>query len=327
MTRTNNNSEYSSSRRSSSSSSSIAQSSSIETTDIISQNELKIQRLLLELQDDLKKTKECYNTSRDVWLSIQQQKIPTSSNENTNSQSLKNNLTEALTNVHNEIDMYRTALEKIAQVRQLQIEIANASKNHNDASRSHTTRRGLADLLSHMAYALKIWYGNEDNDHDTNKRDISPPPLCGAIPAASNHVCHVGDRIAGFVESDDGDENWILAEVASIHGNKTKYDIVDIDAEPDKGHYYNISKRHIIPLPQWRACPLTCPQALFPPRTIVLALYPQTSCFYKGVVESIPRVGKDCYSIIFEDSSYNSGYSPEFDVPQMFVVAYKDVKK
>jgi hypothetical protein len=44
-------------------------------------------------------------------------------------------------------------------------------------------------------------------------------------------------------------------------------------------------------------------------------------------VESIPRVGKDSYSIIFEDSSYNSGYSPEFDVPQMFVVAYKDVKK
>ncbi len=72
---------------------------------------------------------------------------------------------------------------------------------------------------------------------------------------------------------------------------------------------------------------MTCPQALFPPRTIVLALYPQTSCFYKGVVESIPKVGKDCYSIIFEDSSYNSGYSPEFDVPQMFVVAYKDVKK
>ncbi len=154
-----------------------------------------------------------------------------------------------------------------------------------------------------------------------------PPPLCGAIPAASNHVCHVGDLIAGFVESDDGDENWILAEVANVHPNKTKYDIVDIDAEPDKGRYYNINKRHVIPLPQWRACPLTCSQALFSRRTIVLALYPQTSCFYKGIVESIPRVGKDSYSIIFEDSSYNSGYSPEFEVPQMFVVAYKDVKK
>ncbi len=158
------------------------------------------------------------------------------------------------------------------------------------------------------------------------KGDV-PPPLCGAISAVPNHVCHVGDLIAGFVESDDGDENWILAEVANVHPNKTKYDIVDIDAEPGKGRYYNINKRHVIPLPQWRACPLTCSQALFSRRTIVLALYPQTSCFYKGIVESIPRVGKDSYSIIFEDSSYNSGYSPEFDVPQMFVVAYKDVKK
>ena len=110
-----------------------------------------------------------------------------------------------------------------------------------------------------------------------------------------------------------------------MHPNKTKYDIVDIDAEPNKGCYYDISKHYIIPLPKWRACPLTCPQALFSPRAIVLALYPQTSCFYKGVVENIPRVGRDYYSIIFEDTSYNSGYSPEFDVPQMFVVAYKDV--
>ncbi|CAF0929658.1 unnamed protein product [Adineta steineri] len=325
MTRTNTNSEYSSTRRSSSSLSTIIPSTSNESKDVITQNELTIQKLLLELQDDLKQTKDHYNISRDAWLSIQQQITSTSPNENTNLQSSKTNLTQALTNVQNEMNIYRTALEKIAQVRQLQIEIANVSKNHNDTNRSHTTRRGLADLLSHMAYALKIWYGNEHNSSSKNNTPL--PPLCGAIPAASNHVCHINDRIAGFVESDDGDENWILAEVANIYATKTKYDIVDIDAEPGKGRYYNISKRHIIPLPQWRACPLTCPQALFPPRTIVLALYPQTSCFYKGVVESTPRVGKDCYSIIFEDSSYNSGYSPEFDVPQMFVIAYKDVKK
>ncbi|CAF1047993.1 unnamed protein product [Adineta steineri] len=326
MTRTNNsNIEHSPSHTSSSSSSAVAQPSSTEPKDIINQNELTIQKLLLELQDDLKQTKECYNSSRDAWLSIQQQqKSSTSPNENINSQSSKTNLTQALTNVQNEINMYKTALAKISQVRQLQIEIANVTKNHIDVSRSHTTRRGLADLLSHMAYVLKIWYGSEHSGNCSNKGDV-PPPLCGAIPAASNHVCHVGDLIAGFVESDDGDENWILAEVANVHPNKTKYDIVDIDAEPDKGRYYNINKRHVIPLPQWRACPLTCPQALFVRRTIVLALYPQTSCFYKGIVESIPRIGKDSYSIIFEDSSYNSGYSPEFDVPQMFVVAYKDI--
>jgi len=170
MTRTNNNCEHSSSsRRSSSSLSATTQSTSNETKDIIHQNELTIQKLLLELQDDLKKTKEYYNTSRDAWLSIQQQK---SSNEHTNSQSPKTNLTQALGNVQNEMEMYRTALKKIAEVRQLQIEIATASKNHHDVDRSHTTRRGLADLLAHMAYGLKIWYGNEHHGRGAHKVSV-----------------------------------------------------------------------------------------------------------------------------------------------------------
>ena len=167
MTCTSSSFEYLSSRRSSSLSSSIVQSSSSssETTDIISQNELKIQKLLLELQDDLKKVKDCYNNSRDTWLSIQQQSL-ISSGENTHSRISKNNVMQAINNVHDEMQMYRIALEKIAQVRQLQIEINNATKNHNDSNRNHTTRRGLADLLSHMAFTLTIWYGN---DHDGNR--------------------------------------------------------------------------------------------------------------------------------------------------------------
>ncbi|CAF0734525.1 unnamed protein product [Adineta ricciae] len=134
MTRTNNNNiEHSPSRTSSSSSSAIAQPSSTEPKDIINQNELTIQKLLLELQDDLKQTKECYNQSRDAWLSIQQQqqqqKSSTSPNENLNSQSIKSNVSQALTNVQNEIEMYKTALSKISQVRQLQIEITNCDVN------------------------------------------------------------------------------------------------------------------------------------------------------------------------------------------------------
>jgi hypothetical protein len=169
MTRTNNNNiEHSPSRTSSSSSSAIAQPSSTEPKDIVNQDELTIQKLLLELQDDLKQTKDYYNASRDSWLSIQQ-KSSISSNENTNSQSSKTNLTQSLTNVQNEIDMYKTALSKISQVRQLQIEIANVTKNHIDVNRSHTTRRGLADLLSHMAYVLKIWYGSEHSGNCSNK--------------------------------------------------------------------------------------------------------------------------------------------------------------
>lgn len=131
--------------------------------EIISQNELTIQKLLLELQDDLKKTKDCYNSSRDAWLAVQQVK---STHENSNS---KGNLQQALTNVQNEIEMYKTALSKISQVRQLQIEITNVTKNQLDHNRCHTTRRGLADLLSHMAYVLKIWYGNDQNGTTASK--------------------------------------------------------------------------------------------------------------------------------------------------------------
>lgn len=182
MTRTNNNCERPSSRRSSSSLSTTTtttttnHSASNETKDVITQNELTIQKLLLELQDDLKKTKDCYNTSRDAWLSVQQHRSSTSSssssNENTASQASKNNVTQALGNVHNEMDMYQTALKKIAEVRRLQIEIANAAKSRNDADRNQTTRRGLADLLSHMAYGLKIWYGNEHHGRAANKVTI-----------------------------------------------------------------------------------------------------------------------------------------------------------
>lgn len=173
MTRTNNNCEHSSSsRRSSSSLSATTQSTSNETKDLVDQNELTIQKLLLELQDDLKKTKEYYNTSRELWVSIQQQQSSTSSNENTSSQSPKNTLSQALGNVQNEMEIYRTALKKIAEVRQLQVEIANASKNHSDNERSHTTRRGLADLLAHMAYGLRIWYGTEHHGRGAQKVSV-----------------------------------------------------------------------------------------------------------------------------------------------------------
>ena len=60
-------------------------------------------------------------------------------------------------------------LSKISQIRQLQIDIANVTKNHIDITRSHSTRRGLADLLSHMAYVLKVWYGSEYNGNCSNK--------------------------------------------------------------------------------------------------------------------------------------------------------------
>ncbi len=51
---------------------------------------------------------------------------------------------------------------------------------------------------------------------------LSPPPLCGAIPASSDYVAKQGDKVAARVKAVDGDEQWILAEVVSYNHSTNK---------------------------------------------------------------------------------------------------------
>lgn len=50
-----------------------------------------------------------------------------------------------------------------------------------------------------------------------------------------------------------------------------------------------MSRRRIIPLPQWKANPETDPEALFQKEQLVLALYPQTTCFYRALIHTPPQ--------------------------------------
>lgn len=112
---------------------------------------------------------------------------------------------------------------------------------------------------------------------------------------------------------------------------------------------HTLSRRRIIPLPQWKANPETDPEALFSKDQLVLALYPQTTCFYRALIHAPPhrvrplsvRAGpgpcltvvpvglqpQDDYSVLFEDTSYADGYSPPLNVAQRYVVACKENKK
>ena len=56
------------------------------------------------------------------------------------------------------------------------------------------------------------------------------------------------------------------------------------------------------------------------------AIYPQTTCFYKGVVKSSPATAVDDYEILFEDSSYADGFAPPLRVAQRYVIVYKEKK-
>ncbi|XP_015268666.1 PREDICTED: SAGA-associated factor 29 homolog [Gekko japonicus] len=90
---------------------------------------------------------------------------------------------------------------------------------------------------------------------------------------------------------------------------------------------HTLSRRRIIPLPQWKANPETDPEALFQKDQLVLALYPQTTCFYRALIHTPPQRPQDDYSVLFEDTSYADGYSPPLNVAQRYVVACKETKK
>ncbi|EMP24432.1 SAGA-associated factor 29 like protein [Chelonia mydas] len=229
--------------------------------------------------------------------------------------------TTAKADAEAECNILRKALDKIAEIKSLLEERRIAAKiaglyNESEPPRK-TMRRGvLMTLLQQSAMTLPLWIG---------KPGDKPPPLCGAIPAASDYVAKPGDKVAARVKAVDGDEQWILAEVVSYSHATNKYEVDDIDEEGKERH--TLSRRRIIPLPQWKGNPETDPEALFQKDQLVLALYPQTTCFYRALIHAPPQRPQDDYSVLFEDTSYADGYSPPLNVAQRYVVACKETKK
>jgi len=231
-----------------------------------------------------------------------------------NKQKLKTLYATAINEAEAEEALIRKTLEKIYEIRGIKNERRIKAKH---AGNKETIRRGaLMKALQTAAQTLPLWIG---------KPGEKPPPLCGSIPPDSNYVAKVGDMVAALTRSPEGDENWILAEVVSYNGSTQKYEVDDIDEEQKER--LTLSKRRVMPLPTMRINPETDPDASCPKDTIVMALYPQTTCFYKAVVNIPPQYHNDEYEVLFEDSSYSEGYSPPLKVAQRYVIALRDNKK
>ncbi|KAF5903764.1 protein spinster 1, partial [Clarias magur] len=250
----------------------------------------KIAELLTELHQLIKQTQEERSRSEHNLLNIQKthERMQT---ENKTSPYYRTKLrglyTTAKADAEAECSILRHALEKIKEIKSLLEERRIAVKmagvyNDSDPPRK-TMRRGvLMTLLQQSAMTLPLWIG---------KPGESPPPLCGAIPASSDYVAKQGDKVAARVKAMDGDEQWILAEVVSYNHSTNKYEVDDIDEEGKERH--TLSRRRIIPLPQWKANPETDPEALFSKDQLVLALYPQTTCFYRALIHTPPHRAHD----------------------------------
>ncbi|XP_074640989.1 SAGA-associated factor 29-like [Tubulanus polymorphus] len=274
----------------------------------------KIKDLLKELQTLLFQTKEERDRGENTLLNIQkthermqqEQKISTYYKTK-----LKGLYTTALQDAESETEMLRRALDMISEIK--------AIKSDLDGDRpKQIMRRGvLMSMLQQNANTLPLWIG---------KSGEKPPALCGAIQVDNNYIANPGDKVAARVRSSDGEENWILAEVVSYNTSTNKYEVDDIDAEEGKERHV-LSRRRIVPLPLWKANPETDPEALFNKSTLVLALYPQTTCFYRALIHETPKKPHDDYLVLFEDTSYTDGYSPPLKVAQRYVIMCKDDKK
>ncbi|KIY43937.1 DUF1325-domain-containing protein [Fistulina hepatica ATCC 64428] len=79
---------------------------------------------------------------------------------------------------------------------------------------------------------------------------------------------------------------WILASVIRAR-DKNRYDVQDVEPQEDgkPGRTYNTTSRAMVPLPDPNAT--SFPQ--FAVGSTVLALYPDTSCFYRAEVVATPR--------------------------------------
>jgi len=224
-----------------------------------------------------------------------------------NKAKLKNLYDAAEVEAEAEETLVRKALEKIYEIRNIKNERKIQAKHSGN---KETVRRGtLMKILHTSAQVLPLWIG---------KIGENPPPLCGSVPADGNYVAKMGDIVAALVRGSEGEENWILAEVIRYNAQASKYELEDVDEEQKE--VLTLARKHVVPLPLMRANPQSNPEALYPKDVTVLALYPQTTCFYKAVVTVPPQSHNDEYEVQFEDTSYAEGYSPPLKVAQRYVI-------
>ena len=234
----------------------------------------------------------------------------------------------AISDAKTESELIQQAMEKIMEIKRVR---SDKRYNTNVLATSNfdkpvfleeprkCMRRGvLMSMLQQNAINLPVWSGRTTED---------PVPLCGSIPAEPNYICRPGDHVAARVKYPDEEEQYILAEVVAYNANIGKYEVEDIDYSEEEGknekERHQLSRRRIIPLPLYKADPFHNMDALFQVKQLVLALYPQTTCFYKAVIHNVPKTKDNDYTVLFEDTSYADGYSPPLNVPQRYVVQAK----
>ncbi|PTD07208.1 hypothetical protein FCULG_00007056 [Fusarium culmorum] len=172
-----------------------------------------------------------------------------------------------------------------------------------------------------------------DRDRDRGDRDSMPPKADSVEPQGSvgsgvgsgnnksKVVFQKGDSVAfkpKQLSSGDSLPDWILGEVAQVmgEGKSRRYKVLDIEPEDQsKQKEYRSSASSMIPItPESLAATLKDWES----GKVVLALYPNTTTFYKAEVHSMDNDGK--VNLKFEGENDSSTLQ---QVERRFVIEYR----
>ncbi|KAJ9076850.1 hypothetical protein DSO57_1022448 [Entomophthora muscae] len=108
-----------------------------------------------------------------------------------------------------------------------------------------------------------------------------------------DHIPNGSMVAAKMIESKDPNQEWILATVIHYYPDRNKYQVEDAEADETDGQKskYVLSAMYVIQLPDEQDLSF---DNEFPSGHEVLALYPNTTCFYKATVIFPPSKVSSC---------------------------------
>ncbi|KAJ4863354.1 SGF29 tudor-like domain-containing protein [Trichoderma breve] len=190
----------------------------------------------------------------------------------------------------------KNLMERLKVIRAVVVAKEQAEAPPTGPSKRSTTRTDSA-----AAAAASLYEFNEPGDSPVPSPmadSVEPPGSTSGAAGSSTNKSKIlfskGDEVAFKPKAVNGEQtsDWILGEVAQVlgEGKSRRYKVIDI--EPDdqsKQKEYRSSASSMIPItPESQASSLKDYEA----GHVVLALYPQTTTFYKAEVHSMTSTGK-----------------------------------
>ncbi|CAM9426168.1 unnamed protein product [Chrysoparadoxa australica] len=154
--------------------------------------------------------------------------------------------------------------------------------------------------------------GARSDEGPAKKRACDDKSKLRRPPGWETRVTRPGDRVAAKIASHD---LWILTTVSGYNTEDNTFAVID-DDDPDDVRQYNIKPENMMNLPEEEEAKAST----FPEGSRVLAMYPQTTSFYRALVATAHEAcGNNLVPVQFDDDEDDMGKLPVRPIPARFV--------